>query len=68
MSDNESEQSLDEELQHNNDEEVYETETVIKKGLDRKTNKTITVKKRKGRQHKRQQLKKCYRHEWRKKN
>ena len=36
MSDNESEQSLDEELQHNNDEEeVYET--VIKKGLDRKT-------------------------------
>ena len=46
MSDNESEQSLDEELQHNNDEEVYETETVIKKGLDRKTNKTITVKKK----------------------
>ena len=44
MSDNESEQSLDEELQHNNDEEeVYET--VIKKGLDRKTTNTVKVKK-----------------------
>ena len=45
MSDNESEQSLDEELQHNNDEEeVYET--VIKKGLDRKTTNTVTLKKK----------------------
>ena len=44
MSDSESEQSLNEELQHNdNEEEVYET--VIKKGLDRKTNKTVKVKK-----------------------
>ncbi len=44
MSDSESEQSLNEELQHNDEEEeVYET--VIKKGLDRKTNKTVKVKK-----------------------
>ena len=44
MSDNESEQSLDENLQHNdNEEEVYET--VIKKGLDRKTTTTVKVKK-----------------------
>ena len=44
MSDSESEQSLNEELQHNDeDEEVYET--VIKKGLDRKTNKSIKIKK-----------------------
>ena len=45
MSDNESEQSLDENLQHNdNEEEVYET--VIKKGLDRKTTTTVTLKKK----------------------
>jgi len=44
MSDIESDESLNEEQQHNNaDEEVYET--VIKKGLDRKTNKEIKVKK-----------------------
>ena len=43
-SDCESEKTLDENLQHNDeDEEVYET--VIKKGLDRKTNKSIKIKK-----------------------
>jgi len=44
MSDVESDESLHEKEQYNNaDEEVYET--VIKKGLDRKTNKEIKVKK-----------------------
>ena len=44
MNDVESDESLNEEEQYNkDDEEVYET--VVKKGLDRKTEKTIKVKK-----------------------